>query len=683
MPEYRALREKHTLLTLCRTPELAVEVTLQPLRALGVDAAILFSDLLLPLEPLGIPFDFEAGEGPVIEKPAAHARPTSTPCAASSRARSSAWCWRPSACCGASSTAGPAHRLRGRALHAGLVRDRGRPLEQLRAHQAADVRGPRRLAPPGRAAGRASWPTTCARRSRPARRPLQLFDSWVGALDAGRLPRVRPAARAGALRRPARTRACPLIHFGTGTGHLLALQREAGGDVIGLDWRTPLDEGWARVGPTAWPCRATSTPRCSSAPASACSRAWTTCCGAPRGRPGHVFNLGHGILPGTPVENVKAVVEHVHARTARREPARLVPDPPPVAVVGGGIAGLAAAHASRRGRPFVLLEARRPLGRRRADRAPGRLPARGRAGRLLRAEARRAGAVPHARPRRPHRPDEPGPAHGLRGPPRAPSPDARGHGAGRCRRASCPCLRSGLFSWPASCAWAWSRSCPPGRAAATSRSRPSCGGGSGARRSSGSATRCSAASMPATPSAFRSARRSRGWSTWRRSTAASCAACGARAGGRAARARLRLARGGACRARGRARGPASRRRLADASSRTRDRAHRRRLGAEARRFRRCSAEAVVLAVPPRAAAPLVAGLAAEAADDLSGIRFASTVVVLLGFRREDVGHPLDGYGLLVPRSEGLRRPPRASSPRSSPAARPRGTSAAGLPRRHP
>src|SRR5678816_3972300 len=69
MPEYRALREKHTLLTLCRTPELAVEVTLQPVRALGVDAAILFSDLLLPLAPLGIPFDFQAGEGPVIEKP--------------------------------------------------------------------------------------------------------------------------------------------------------------------------------------------------------------------------------------------------------------------------------------------------------------------------------------------------------------------------------------------------------------------------------------------------------------------------------------------------------------------------------------------------------------------------------------------------------------------------------------
>src|SRR5262245_43416577 len=69
MPEYRALRARHTLLTLCRTPELAVEVTLQPVRSLGVDAAILFSDLLLPLAPLGIPFDFQAGEGPVIEKP--------------------------------------------------------------------------------------------------------------------------------------------------------------------------------------------------------------------------------------------------------------------------------------------------------------------------------------------------------------------------------------------------------------------------------------------------------------------------------------------------------------------------------------------------------------------------------------------------------------------------------------
>ena len=102
MAEYRALREKHSLLELCRTPELAVEVTLQPIRAFGFDAAILFSDLLIPLAPLGIPFDFQKGEGPVIEKPVRSAADVRR-CAASSRATSSRWCSTRSAPCAASS----------------------------------------------------------------------------------------------------------------------------------------------------------------------------------------------------------------------------------------------------------------------------------------------------------------------------------------------------------------------------------------------------------------------------------------------------------------------------------------------------------------------------------------------------------------------------------------------------
>ena len=108
----------------------------------------------------------------------------------------------------------------------------------------------------------------------------------------------------------------PLIHFGTGTGHLLALQREAGGDVIGVDWRTPLDEGWDRVGHERRRAGQPGSARAASRRCRACSRASTTCCARAGGRAGHVFNLGHGILPGTPVEHVRAVVEHVHARTA-------------------------------------------------------------------------------------------------------------------------------------------------------------------------------------------------------------------------------------------------------------------------------------------------------------------------------------------------------------------------------
>ena len=110
----------------------------------------------------------------------------------------------------------------------------------------------------------------------------------------------------------------PVIHFGTGTGHLLAVQREAGGDVIGLDWRTPLDEGWARSG-TARPCRGTSTPPLLFAPRERLLARVDDVLRRAGGRPGHVFNLGHGILPGTPVENVKAVVDHVHAKHGGRE----------------------------------------------------------------------------------------------------------------------------------------------------------------------------------------------------------------------------------------------------------------------------------------------------------------------------------------------------------------------------
>jgi uroporphyrinogen decarboxylase len=145
---------------------------------------------------------------------------------------------------------------------------------------------------------------------------LQLFDSWIGALDEAdyrefALPHVHSIfdGLAGL--------GVPLIHFGTGAGHLLAAMREAGGDVIGLDWRTPLDAGWALAGedvavqgnldPTLLLGR---RPRLLARVDDVLRRA--------AGRAGHVFNLGHGVLPGTPVDNVKAVVEHVHAMTVRR-----------------------------------------------------------------------------------------------------------------------------------------------------------------------------------------------------------------------------------------------------------------------------------------------------------------------------------------------------------------------------
>jgi uroporphyrinogen decarboxylase len=315
MPEYRALREKHSLLTLCRTPELALEVTLQPINALGVDAAILFSDLLLPLAPLGIPFDFLQGEGPRIERPLRNAAavealrrfepredlgmvleairlirralegrvpligfagaPFTLASYAIEGGHSSNFALTKSMLYGEPHTW---HRLA--ALLADVVRD------YLRAQVEAGAQA------------------------------LMLFDSWVGALDEAdyrefALPHVRHILDG------TKDLGVPVIHFGTATGHLLAVQREAGGDVIGVDWRTPIDEGWRRVGHDR-AVQGNLDPTLLFAPRDRLLARVDDVLRRVGGRPGHIFNLGHGILPGTPVDNVKAVVEHVHAATGGR-----------------------------------------------------------------------------------------------------------------------------------------------------------------------------------------------------------------------------------------------------------------------------------------------------------------------------------------------------------------------------
>jgi len=310
MPEYRALREKHTLLTLCRTPELAVEVTLQPISALGVDAAILFSDLLLPLEPLGIPFDFAVGEGPVIEKPLRSAADVAA-----------------------------LHRFEPRE-ELGMVLEAIRLLRrELDVPLIGFAGAPFTLASYAIEGGHSStyaltkallykepetWHRLASLLAEVVRdyllaqveagvQAVQVFDSWVGALAAADyrefvLPHVRTIFEglAGA--------GVPTIHFGTGTFHLLPLLREAGGDVIGLDWRTPLDEGWQRLGEGVG-VQGNLDPTLLFAPRERLLARVDDVLDRAAGRPGHLFNLGHGILPGTPVDNVKAVVEHVHART--------------------------------------------------------------------------------------------------------------------------------------------------------------------------------------------------------------------------------------------------------------------------------------------------------------------------------------------------------------------------------
>jgi uroporphyrinogen decarboxylase len=313
MAEYQALRAKHSLLELCRTPELAVEVTLQPVRAFAFDAAILFSDLLIPLAPLGLPFDFQAGEGPVVEKPLRSAADVAAlrrfePRQELAMVLEAIRTLRAELQVPLIGFAGAPFTLASYAIEGGHSSSFARTKSLMYGEPATWHRLAALLAEVVGDYLRAQVEAGA--------QALQLFDSWVGALDEADyrefvLPHVRRIfeALSGA--------DVPQIHFGTGTGHLLAAQREAGGSVIGVDWRTPLDEGWRRAGDGV-AVQGNLDPTLLFAPRERLLERVDDVLRRAGGRPGHVFNLGHGILPGTPPEAVGAVVDHVHQATARR-----------------------------------------------------------------------------------------------------------------------------------------------------------------------------------------------------------------------------------------------------------------------------------------------------------------------------------------------------------------------------
>ena len=308
MPEYRALRERHSLLELCRTPELAVEVTLQPIRAFGFDAAILFSDLLIPLAPLGLPFDFHSSDGPVVEKPI--------------RSRADVEALRRFEPREELHMVLEAIRLLRRELQVPLIGFAGAPftlasyaIEGGRSSNFAKTKGLMYSEPETwhLFAGLLADVVADYLRAQveAGAQAVQLFDSWIGALDEkDYLEFVFPHVRR--IFDGLDGLDVPKIHFGTATGHLLAVQREAGGTVIGVDWRTPLDEGWERAG-TDVAIQGNLDPTLLFAPRKRLLARVDDVLQRAGGRPGHIFNLGHGILPGTPVESVRALVEHVHS----------------------------------------------------------------------------------------------------------------------------------------------------------------------------------------------------------------------------------------------------------------------------------------------------------------------------------------------------------------------------------
>jgi uroporphyrinogen decarboxylase len=310
MPEYRALRERYSLLDICREPELAVAVTLQPVNAIEVDAAILFSDLLVPFTPMGLDFDFVKGEGPAIEHPIRDAADVGRlrdfePREALSHVLETIRILR--------------RELAGRVP---LIGFGGAPFT-LAAY--AIEGGPSSNYAKAKAfmyAQPEAWHRLCDRFARvigdymraqidAGAQAIQIFDSWVGQLSRAdyrefALPHTRRIFEllAGA--------GVPTIHFGVNTGAILPDIAEAGGDVIGVDWRTPLDEAWPLVGygravqGNLDPVRLLGPPDGMLAAADEVLR-------AAGGRPGHIFNLGHGILPTTPLAHVQQLAAHVHA----------------------------------------------------------------------------------------------------------------------------------------------------------------------------------------------------------------------------------------------------------------------------------------------------------------------------------------------------------------------------------
>ena len=309
MKEYREVRKHYSLVEICKKPEVAADVTITAAEYLNVDAAIIFADLLLPLEVMGLPFRFEAGEGPVIDKPVRTAEEIAV--LRSDRAAELGYVADAVALvakhfgsklpvigfCGAPFTlasymvegGGSRHYIEVKKLMYNspevweeLV---GKLVEVLAEYTAAQVRAGADV--------------------------VQIFDSWAGCLSVEDYRRYALLPTTQLIKRLQKETGVPIIYFGTDSATLLPSMSETGAEVIGLDWRIPLDEGWRTIGHD-------HAVQGNLDPVALFS-CWREVKGRAErilrladGRPGHIFNLGHGILPHTPVENVKDLAQFVH-----------------------------------------------------------------------------------------------------------------------------------------------------------------------------------------------------------------------------------------------------------------------------------------------------------------------------------------------------------------------------------
>ena len=307
MPEYRAVRKTYSLIEICKNPQLAAEVTITAAEILNIDAAIIFADLLLPLEVMGSPFHFSAGEGPVIELPLRSAEDIAalrTDSAAdlgyvaeavSLVAKHFAGRLPVIGFCGAPFTlasymiegGGSRHYIHAKKL----MYAQPEAFDQLLGKLVSVT---------------SEYATAQVRAGADV---IQVFDSWVGCLSVDDYRRyVLP--RTTELIQALKKTGVPVIYFGTDTSTLLPSMQQTGADVISLDWRIPLDEGWSRLG-NRGAVQGNLDPVVLFSDWKQVETRADDILKRAAGRPGHIFNLGHGILPETPVENVKALAAFV------------------------------------------------------------------------------------------------------------------------------------------------------------------------------------------------------------------------------------------------------------------------------------------------------------------------------------------------------------------------------------
>jgi uroporphyrinogen decarboxylase len=313
MPEYRAVRKQYSLIQICKNPQLAAEVTITAAEALDVDAAIIFADLLLPLEVMGLPFHFAAGEGPVIEKPLRTAEDIAK--LQTNRASELGYV---------------AEAIRVTCRHFGnrlpMIGFCGAPFTL--ASYMIEGGGSRNYIHTKKMmySDPASWSQLmnklvavvsqyAAEQVAAGADVIQVFDSWVGCLSVEDYRRyVLPHATE--LVNKLQKTGAPIIYFGTDSATLLPSMKETGAEVIGVDWRIPIDEGWRSLD-FKGAVQGNLDPVLLFAGWKELKARAEDILQRVAGRPGHIFNLGHGILPETPVDNVKNLARFVREHSAR------------------------------------------------------------------------------------------------------------------------------------------------------------------------------------------------------------------------------------------------------------------------------------------------------------------------------------------------------------------------------